>query len=237
MWYSQDFSPIEFSLFSEIIWKLGSAQGQSDLRKNILADIAKLLRADFAASYIWDVKQQLSQNGVMWQIDNQALKDYEKTWRHVDPITPLLRQQQKPTFVEEIMPFSSLQNTAYFNEFLKPYGMYYGLNVYFVREGVDVGDLRIWRAKDSIKFCEREKRILNILEPYLTQALPSVQSQPYALTAREHEVVLLVCKGLNDKEVASLLDIGFTTVRTHLKNAMRKIGCHNRTEMTMLMLH
>jgi len=45
---------------------------------------------------------------------------------------------------------------------------------------------------------------------------------------------MLVTKGLSDKQVANLLEIGFTTVRTHLKNAMQKMGCHNRTEMARL---
>ncbi|EMK2723357.1 response regulator, partial [Acinetobacter baumannii 18689] len=49
----KDLSPSEFTLFSEILWKLGSGKGQYNLRESILADIAILLRADFAASYIW----------------------------------------------------------------------------------------------------------------------------------------------------------------------------------------
>lgn len=106
--------------------------------------------------------------------------------------------------------------------------------MYFVRNGIDLGDLRIWRAQDSIMFSEREKRILNLLEPYMTQALPTDLSSQYALTARESQVVLLVSKGLGDKQIAKLLDIGFTTVRTHLKNAMLKMDCHNRTEMAVL---
>lgn len=82
-----------------------------------------------------------------------------------------------------------------------------------------------------------KKRILNLLEPYFTQALPLDLSTQYGLTPREQEVVHLVSKGLSDKEVASLLGIGFTTLRTHLNNAMRKIGCNNRTEMALLVQH
>lgn len=176
----KDFSPSEFTLFSEILWKLGSGKGQYNLRENIIADIAILLRADFAASYI---------------------------------------------------------KTGYYNEFLKTYGLYHGINIYFVRNGMDIGDLRIWRAQDAEMFGEREKRILTLLEPYFTQALPLDLSTQYSLTPREQEVVHLVSKGLSDKEVANLLGIGFTTLRTHLNNSMRKIGCNNRTEMALLIQH
>ncbi|WP_343619567.1 helix-turn-helix transcriptional regulator [Acinetobacter proteolyticus] len=235
MLLEHDLSSSEFTLLSEIIWKLGSEKGQRTLRQNILADIATLLRADFAASYIWDAKQHLSKQGLMWQIDPKAIVEYDSIWQHNDPITSQLRQRQHPTFVNEIISLSKLKQTTYYNEFLQPYGLYHGLNVYFVRDGMDIGDLRIWRAKDSIMFSEREKRILNLLEPYMTQALPIDLSFQYFLTPREQEVVMLVSKGLSDKYVANLLDISFTTVRTHLKSAMKKMGCHNRTEMAALM--
>ena len=81
------------------------------------------------------------------------------------------------------------------------------------------------------------KRILSLLEPYFTQALPTDLSTQYGLTSREQEVVHLVSKGLSDKDVANLLDISFTTLRTHMNNSMRKIGCNNRTEMALLIRH
>ncbi|NNP69947.1 helix-turn-helix transcriptional regulator [Acinetobacter sp. Ac_5812] len=229
-----DLSSSEFGLLSEILWKLGSGKGQQSLRETVLVDIATLLRADFAASYIWDAKQHVSKQAIMWQIDPKAILEYERIWQHHDPITSQLRERQQATFVNEIISLSELKRTDYYNEFLRPYGLYHGLNIYFVRDGIDLGDLRIWRAQDSLMFSEREKRILNLLEPYMTRALPMDLSTQYDLTQREQEVVMLVCKGLSDKHVANLLDIGFTTVRTHLKNAMKKIGCHNRTEMASL---
>lgn len=233
----KDFSPSEFTLFSEILWKLGSGKGQCTLRENIIADIATLLRADFAASYIWDSTHNLSKKGVIWKIDPKAMEDYDRVWQFADPITTQLRKLQKPTFVNEVMPLEDLKKTTYYNEFLRAYGLYHGINVYFVRNGMDIGDLRIWRAQDAGMFGEREKRILNLLEPYFTQALPADLSTQYGFTPREQEVVHLVSKGLSDKHVANLLGISFTTLRTHLNNAMRKIGCNNRTEMALLIQH
>lgn len=233
----KDLSPSEFTLFSEILWKLGSGKGQCTLRESILADITILLRADFAASYIWDPTHNLSKKGVIWKIDSKAMKDYESVWQFDDPITAQLRKLQKPTFVNEVMPLEDLKKTSYYNEFLRAYGLYHGINIYFVRNGMDIGDLRIWRAQDAEMFGEREKRILNLLEPYFTQALPLDLLTQYGLTPREQEVVHLVSKGLSDKEVANLLGIGFTTLRTHLNNSMRKVGCNNRTEMALLIQH
>ncbi len=88
----KDFSPSEFALFSEILWKLGSGKGKDNLRENIIADIAILLRADFAASYIWDSTHNLSREGVIWKIDPKAMEEYECIWQFDDPITAQLRK-------------------------------------------------------------------------------------------------------------------------------------------------
>lgn len=237
MLLQQDLSSSELTLFAEILWKLGSKKGENDLRENIIADIAALLHADFAASYVWDAKHALSKHPIMWKIDQKAIQEYEQIWQYDDPITSELRKRQKPTFVNEVMAYSHLKKTSYYNEFLQPYGLYHGLNIYFMRDGIDLGDFRIWRASDSAMFTDREKRILNILGPYISNALPIEISTRYDLTPREHEIVLLVSKGLSDKDVANLLNIGFTTIRTHLKNAMKKIGCNNRTEMALHVQH
>ena len=102
MLLEQDLSPAEFSLFSEILWKLGSGKGQQSLRETLIADIATLLRADFAASYIWDAKQCLSKKGIMWQIDPKAMLEYDTIWQHNDPITALActRRASNTAFIQ-----------------------------------------------------------------------------------------------------------------------------------------
>jgi len=52
-----------------------------------------------------------------------------------------------------------------------------------------------------------------------------------ALSARERAVVQLASIGLGDKAIAQKLGIGFTTVRTHLGHAFRKLGVENRTQL------
>lgn len=51
-----------------------------------------------------------------------------------------------------------------------------------------------------------------------------------ALTAREHEVLALVARGRNNKEVARLLDITVGTVKSHIRALLSKLGARCRTE-------
>ena len=51
-----------------------------------------------------------------------------------------------------------------------------------------------------------------------------------SLTAREFEVVALVSRGRNNKEVARLLGVSVGTVKSHMRALLAKLGAHCRTE-------
>jgi PAS domain S-box-containing protein len=52
-----------------------------------------------------------------------------------------------------------------------------------------------------------------------------------ALTGRELEIVELIAVGLTGPEIASELYLSHSTVRTHVRNAMNKLGAHSRAHL------
>lgn len=56
------------------------------------------------------------------------------------------------------------------------------------------------------------------------------------LSPRETDIALLVCKGFTDREIAGVLTIAFSTVRTHLKHLFRKLDVTNRTELIFVLM-
>ncbi len=50
------------------------------------------------------------------------------------------------------------------------------------------------------------------------------------LSAREMEILLLVARGLSNREVASSLALSEATVKRHLANVYSRIGVHSRGE-------
>jgi len=225
----------ELILFSEIIYDLTANQDKSNTRRITLEKIIKLLRADFGSSYIFDAQRDLSDNGISVNIDQYFVNAHDEYWQFHDPITRLLRKKQKATIVEDVIDRHEFEESGFFNDFLKPNKMHHGINIYFMKDGQDVGDMRIWKEKCSQPFGKREKNILNTLEPYFTLGLPT-QNKNSLLTSRESEIATFIQKGFSDKEVSKFLDISHSTVRTHLKHIFEKLGCANRTELAT-MLH
>lgn len=55
----------------------------------------------------------------------------------------------------------------------------------------------------------------------------------HLLTDREKEVLQLLAEGRSNKEVASILNLGLSTVETHRGNLMQKLNLHNTAEIVL----
>jgi DNA-binding NarL/FixJ family response regulator len=63
---------------------------------------------------------------------------------------------------------------------------------------------------------------------------PEPSKTPLPLSAREIEVLELICKGLGNKEIADKLNVSTETIRSHLKRIYEKLHVHSRTEAAMV---
>ena len=84
-------------------------------------------------------------------------------------------------------------------------------------------------------------------KPYFSPAVTAVLVEDYVrrlqqrgltdsshlLTDREKEVLQLLAEGRSNKEVATLLDLGLSTVETHRANLMQKLNLHNTAEIVL----
>ena len=62
---------------------------------------------------------------------------------------------------------------------------------------------------------------------------PTPPTTGHELSAREIEVLVLITKGLINKEIADKLNIGLTTVITHRKNFTEKLGIKSVSGLTI----
>jgi len=64
-------------------------------------------------------------------------------------------------------------------------------------------------------------------------AAPNAAADEHELSAREIEVLVLVAKGLINKEIADKLNISLTTVISHRKNITEKLGIKSVSGLTI----
>ena len=54
-----------------------------------------------------------------------------------------------------------------------------------------------------------------------------------ALTVRERELLLLICAGYSNKEIADLLSLAEGTVKNHVSNLLQKLDARDRTRAAL----
>jgi DNA-binding NarL/FixJ family response regulator len=73
-----------------------------------------------------------------------------------------------------------------------------------------------------------------LVEDYIRTLQKRGLSDSYTLlTDREKETLHLLAEGRSNKEVATLLDVGVSTVETHRANLMQKLNLHNTAEIVL----
>lgn len=228
---------------------LASPMAVGELRQSLAEPMLGLMEADFYASYVWNENSGRFEQGVALNLNPVHGQRYEEQFQFADPLTPKLLARRMPARATDVLPQRELQATAFFNDFLRPDGLHWGVNAYAHDGQRHLGDLRIWRTRSRPNFDEDDLSVLRLVYPALVKALargagadatgvlPSREVvierlvRYAALSRREAEVAALASEGYSDKEVAKALGIGFTTVRTHLAGAFRKLGCEGRTRL------
>lgn len=236
--------------FQRVIALLATPMRADELRSALAEPMLGLLEADFYASYVWDEAACRFARGVALNVDPVHGERYEAQYQFDDPLTPRLLARRTPTRATDVLPQRELLSTGFFNDFLRPDGLHWGVNAYAHDGGRHLGDLRIWRRRTRPNFDDDDLAILRLVYPAFVQALsrcadsaasaslPTREAltdrlmRHASLSRREAEVAALASEGLADKDIARALGIGFTTVRTHLAAAFRKLGCDSRNRMT-----
>lgn len=88
----------------------------------------------------------------------------------------------------------------------------------YLRSIVDGSDTAARGLASKLLYQFRERDVQNI--PYIS-----------SLTPREKEILLLVSKGLTNKQIAEHLYISENTVKNHIKNLLQKLHLENRVQL------
>ncbi len=85
-------------------------------------------------------------------------------------------------------------------------------------------------AKGQVQFSQQASaRLVREVRREAARQPKTAQS----LTERETDILRLVARGLANKEIAGRLEIGETTVKTHVSNILAKLGVPSRTQAAL----
>jgi two-component system, NarL family, response regulator NreC len=109
-----------------------------------------------------------------------------------------------------------------------------GARAYLLKDATDEDLLPAVRAVAAGKPFFSPAVAAVLVEDYMrTLQKRGLTDSYHLLTDREKEVLHLLAEGRSNKEVATLLDLGVSTVETHRSNLMQKLNLHNTAEIVL----
>jgi DNA-binding NarL/FixJ family response regulator len=72
-----------------------------------------------------------------------------------------------------------------------------------------------------------------VLDPRVARPASLKGERTHGLTARELEVLQLICDGHSNREIAKTLDLSANTIAVHRANIMNTLGIHKTAELVV----
>ncbi|EBF2916926.1 TPA: LuxR family transcriptional regulator [Salmonella enterica] len=208
-----------------------STTGHNDgITLHCLQSIAQLIPLSSAVFY--RVNAYLKPEAyVLHNISNSTHQQYLEYFQPLDPLSPSRFGQQVIT-VATMTPGICARHRHYYHEFMLPNHVCDMIEIFIRRGHRIIAGISLMR---DIPFSSEERLRAQAVQPLLGLAIhDSLQEDnnlTSILTAKEREIVGMVCEGASNKLIARQLNISLSTVKTHLRNIFAKTEVINRTEL------
>ncbi|EAW1943994.1 LuxR family transcriptional regulator [Salmonella enterica subsp. enterica serovar Truro] len=208
-----------------------STTGHNDgITLHCLQSIAQLIPLSSAVFY--RVNAYLKpESYVLHNISNSTHQQYLEHFQPLDPLSPSRFGQQVVT-VATMTPGICARHRHYYHEFMLPNHVCDMIEIFIRRGHRIIAGISLMR---DIPFSSEERLRAQAVQPLLGLAIhDSLQEDnnlASILTAKEREIVGMVCEGASNKLIARQLNISLSTVKTHLRNIFAKTEVINRTEL------
>ncbi|EBJ4733836.1 LuxR family transcriptional regulator [Salmonella enterica] len=208
-----------------------STTGHNDgITLHCLQSIAQLIPLSSAVFY--RVNTYLKPEAyVLHNISNSTHQQYLEHFQPLDPLSPSRFGQQVVT-VATMTPGICARHRHYYHKFMLPNHVCDMIEIFIRRGHRIIAGISLMR---DIPFSSEERLRAQAVQPLLGLAIhDSLQEDnnlASILTAKEREIVGMVCEGASNKLIARQLNISLSTVKTHLRNIFAKTEVINRTEL------
>ena len=233
-----------------------SYDGDQPVTPELLTELGTLVRADWIGYSELDWERRC---GVFTadrpgnEFEPVSDEDLEsRFWSEFAAIHPIrqaaLRGYVGALRVSDFGGWRALRRTHFYNEWMRPYPCEHALDLTVRSKPNRTHTFHFDRAAGR-DFTERDRAILDALEPHLARLAATAQLrrrlaaaleeleraraplivESQELTPREQEVLAWVARGKTNAEVAQILWLAPSTVRKHLENVYVKLGVSTRT--------
>lgn len=170
----------------------------------------------------------------------QIHSEYLRCYSQFDPMLPRYFAAKDIDLVtdEDIVQDRGTATPDFLDDFLKRYGYPHVAEVFLRRGGLIVAGMTLLRENHGTPFTHAQKSLIAEAREFVEyRYVTSTPRQHHdtagagQFTPREAEIYRLICKGASNEETAQALGIKLSTVKTHVRSLLAKVGVANRKEL------
>jgi DNA-binding CsgD family transcriptional regulator len=182
------------------------------------------------------------------QLQLSMHREYLNTYHQYDPLYPTLFSNKDADVVKmsDLVSCYERDEHPYFQKFINPWGVRDIVEIFLRLDNHLTAGFALFNLNNQpvidAGYIRRVSKLHEFMQFSLEQSFASPKNlefnsicNHYQLTNKERLVVELVTQGLSNKVIASDLDCGLATVKTHLQHIFQKLSINSKNELVALL--
>lgn len=174
---------------------------------------------------------------LLYNMTTTMHQDYLAKYHFFDPLSPnqCIKIDQPVVPLQVAFDYTIYKEKSLYQQFLAYYQIKDITEIIVTNTaGKPTVGISLFRHKNMDSFSVAELTTLSAMQTLLQKIVVDYSpplSHPQKLTDKEQDILLLLKKGLTNKELAQYLKVEVSTIKTHLNNLFRKCEVKTRSEL------
>jgi len=219
------------------ISNMNMQQTSRDFKLNMLQVLSECFQ--FEHTLFWEVADgELNEQPVCFNVETYTIQNYLHEYKYYDPLHPVNMQNQPDIqLMQRNEAISKKKKRYYVERFLQLNDFIDEMVMYLYNQQKPTAAIGFLRKEGEKPFTEQDSQKLSYIKRMIENAYLLHQyvqpSESWQITQREKELLIYLCKGFKNGEIASCLYVSENTVKKHLQNLYRKFKVTSRTQLAL----
>ncbi|MGE7675273.1 response regulator transcription factor [Lysinibacillus sp. NPDC094403] len=219
------------------ISNMNMQQASEDFKLNMLQVLSKCFQ--YEHTVFWEVADgELNEQPVCFNVGTCMIQNYLHEYKYYDPLHPVnMKNQPDIQLMQRNEVISMKKRQHYVERFLQLNDFIDEMGMYLYNQQKPIAVIGFLRKKGEIPFTEQDSQKLSYVKRMIENVYLLHQyvqpGESLQITQREKELLMYLCKGFKNAEIASYLYVSENTVKKHLQNLYRKFQVTPRTQLAL----
>ncbi|MGE7947662.1 response regulator transcription factor [Lysinibacillus sp. NPDC093688] len=219
------------------ISNMNMQQTSEDFKLNMLQVLSECFQ--YEHTVFWEVADgELNEQPVYFNLETYTIQNYLHEYKYYDPLHPVnMRNQPEIQLMQRNEVISMKKKQYYVERFLQKNDFIDEMVMYLYNQQKPTAAIGFLRKEGEIPFTEQDSQKLLYIKRLIENVYFLHQyvqpGESLRITQREKELLMYLCKGFKNAEIASNLYVSENTVKKHLQNLYRKFQVTSRTQLAL----